>query len=154
MICQVTVEVSTHEEEDASLLAQQLDGWMALVDSLRTDAQVRLACIPSTDEALHDLITFAFVALHLFSAAGRHLSAVSDIIRLIKRLEEIHTKVQRVTTSLNLATKLVYNVSPRWLLYLNRCVTALSSEDIGAAGATVPFSLEPILLELEVGCYV
>ena len=34
------------------------------------------------------------------------------------------------------------------------CVTALSLEDLGAPGATVPFLLEPILLELEGGHYV
>ena len=109
MIRQGTVEASTHEEEDASLLAQKLDGWMVLADSFWTAAQVRMACILSTDEALHDLITFAFafVASHLFSVAGRHLSAVADLLRIIKRLEEIHTKVQGVTTSLHLAKKLV-----------------------------------------------
>ena len=88
---QGTVEVSTRGGADASLLAQQLDGRLDLVDSLRTAAQVRLAEIPSADEALRDLGTFAFVALHLFSAGGRHLSAVAELLCLIERLEEQHT---------------------------------------------------------------
>ena len=33
-------------------------------------------------------------------------------------------------------------------------MTASSSEDVGSPGATVPFSLEPIFLELESGRYV
>ena len=38
-------------------------------------------------------------------------------------------------------------------MYLNTCVTALYSEDLGASGATVPFSVELILIELEGGRY-
>ena len=34
------------------------------------------------------------------------------------------------------------------------CVTELSSEDVGAPGAMVPLSLDPILLGLEGGQYV
>ena len=36
-----------------------------------------------------------------------------------------------------------------WSLYLNKCVTTSSSEDIGATMATVPLLLDPILLKLE-----
>ena len=56
--------------------------------------RIRLAVIPSADEALRDLGTFAFVASHLFSAGGHHLSAVAEILRLIERLEELHTEVR------------------------------------------------------------
>ena len=59
-------------------------------------ARVRLAVIPSEDDDLRELGTFAFVALHLFSAGGHHLSAVAKLLRLIERLEELHTKVQGV----------------------------------------------------------
>ena len=57
--------------------------------------RVRLAVIPSADEALHDLGTLAFVASHLFSTGGgRHSPAVAKIIHLIERLEELQTEVQ------------------------------------------------------------
>ena len=154
MTCQGMVEASIREGADASLLAQQLDGRLASVDSLRTAARVRLACILYVDEALRDLGTFDFVASHLFSAAGRHASAVAELLRLIKRLDDLHTEVQGMITSPYLATTLLYNVLCWWSLYLNRCVTASSSEDVRAARATVPFSLEPILLKFEGGRYV
>ena len=44
--------MATHREADASLLAQQLDGRLALADSLRTVVRVRLAAIPFAEEAL------------------------------------------------------------------------------------------------------
>ena len=84
---QGTVEASTRGVADASLLAQQLDGHLALADSLRTAARVHMAAIPSADEALCDLGTFAFVASHLFSTGGRHFSTFTELIRLITRLE-------------------------------------------------------------------
>ena len=62
--------------------------------------------------------------------------------------------MQGMITTPHLPKTFLYDVLRLWSLYLNRCVTALSSEDIGAAGATVPFSLEPILLELGSGRYV
>ena len=62
-------------------------------------ARVRLAVIPSADKALRNLGTFAFVNSHLFSAGGCHLSAVAEILRLIERLEELHTEVQGMVSS-------------------------------------------------------
>ena len=59
-------------------------------------ARVRLAVTLSMDKALRNLGKFAFVALHLFSAGMRHLSAVSELLRLIERLQEIHNKAQGV----------------------------------------------------------
>ena len=50
------------------------------------DARVLLAFIPSADKALRDLGTFAFAASHLFYAGGSHLSAVSELLRLIERI--------------------------------------------------------------------
>ena len=38
-------------------------------------------------------------------------------------------------------------------MYLNRCVAAPSSENIGVLGATVTFLVEPILLKMECGRY-
>ena len=67
------VEASTRGCADASLLVQQLDGRLALADSLRMATRIRLAVIPSADEALCNLGTFAFVASHLFSAGGAPL---------------------------------------------------------------------------------
>ena len=85
--------MSTRGGADASLLAQQIDGRLASVDSLRTAARFCLAAILSADEALRDLGTFAFVASHLFSTGGWHLSAVAELLQLITRLEELHTEV-------------------------------------------------------------
>ena len=64
--------------------AQQLDGCLELADSLQMAATARLDVIPSTDKALRDLGTFAFVTSHLFSVGGIHLSAVADLICLIE----------------------------------------------------------------------
>ena len=75
--------MSTREGADASLLVQQLDGRLDLADSLQMAARVRLAVIPSAENALRDLGTFAFVTSHLFSAGGGHLSAVAKLLRFI-----------------------------------------------------------------------
>ena len=151
---QGSVEASTCGGANASLLAQQLDGRLDLSDSLRMATRIRLAVIPSTDEALRDLGTFAFVTLHLFSAGERHSSAVDELLRLIERLEELHTEVQGMISSPHLATTLLYDVSWRWSKYLNRCVAASASEVEEAPGDSVPFSLKPILVELEGGRYI
>ena len=117
-------ELAAHGGADVSLLAQQLDEHFSLADSLRTSTRVRLAAILSMYKALRNLVTFTFVALHLFFAGGRHLSSVADLLRLINSLEKIHTKVKGVVFPLHLAMTLLYDVSWRWILYLNRCVTA------------------------------
>ena len=57
-------------------------------------------------------------------------------------------------SSPHLATTLLYDVSRRWSQYLNRCVAASTSEVEEAPGASVPFSLEPILVKLEGGRYI
>ena len=67
MIHQGMVKALTRGGSDASLLAQQLDGQL---ESLWTAAQVRLATIPSADEALFGLGNFSFVASHLFYVGG------------------------------------------------------------------------------------
>ena len=79
------------------------------------------------------------------------MSAVAEILRLIERLEELHTEVQGVISPPHLATTLLFDVSRRWSQYLNRCVAALASEVVKEPGASVPFYLEPILVELEGG---
>ena len=61
---------------DASILVQQLYGSLSLADSLGMATRVCLATIPSVGEVLQVLGTFSFVASHLFSAGGRHLSAI------------------------------------------------------------------------------
>ena len=83
-------------------------------------ARIRLAVIPSADEALRDLGTFAFVASHLFSAGGRHSSAVAELFRLVERPEELHTEVQGMISSPHLATTLLFDVLWQWSQYLNR----------------------------------
>ena len=57
-------------------------------------------------------------------------------------------------SSPHLSTTLIYDVPQWWSLYLNRCVAVLESEALEAPGDNVPFTLDPILLELEVGRYV
>ena len=121
------VEVSICGGADASLLAQQLDGHLVLADSLQTAARVRLAAIPSADEELRELSTFAFVASHLFSTGRRHSYTVTEILRLITRLEELHTEVQGMISPPHLVMTLLFDFSRRWSLYLNRCVDVSAS---------------------------
>ena len=83
--------------------------------------------IPSVDEAFHNLGMFSFVELYLFSAGRRHSSDITDLLRLIERLKELHTEVQGIISSLHLSMTLIYDLSQRWSLYLNRCVPVLSS---------------------------
>ena len=113
--------------------------------------RVRLAVIPSADEALHDLGTFPFVASYLFFAGGRHSSTVTELFRLIERLEELHIEVQGMISSPHLAATLLFDVSWRWSQYPNRCVEALDLEVVEVPGGSVPFSLEPILVDMEGG---
>ena len=148
------VEASTCGGVDASLLEQQLDMHLASTDSLRTSARVRLSAIPSAEEALFNLGMFPFVVSHLFSEVGQHLSAVTELLCLVERLEELHTKVQGVISSPHLATKFLFGVLRWWSLYLNRCVDAFSSESLDAPGPNVPFSIKTIMVELEGGRYV
>ena len=154
MTRQVSVEVSTRGGAEASLLVQQLDGFLSLVDSLHMSAGVRLTAIPSGYEALSNLGTFAFVASPIFSAGWRHSSAVTELLRLIKRLEERHTEVQEMVSSPHIATTLLYDGLRRWIQCINRCVDVLDSEVVEAPGGRVPFFLEPILVELEGGRYI
>ena len=108
LTCQGLVDASNRGGTDVSLLMQQLDGHLVLADSLCMAVRVRLAVIPSTDESLRKLVTFAFVPSHLFSVGGRHFSAFVKLLRLIERLEELHTEVQGLISSLHLATTLLF----------------------------------------------
>ena len=65
------------------------------------------------EEALRDLGIFAFVAYHLFSMSGRHLPVIAELLRLIKRLEELRAKVQGMISSPHLATTLIFDVLHR-----------------------------------------
>ena len=107
---------------------------------MQVAVRVRLAVIPSVDEAFHDLGTLTFVASHLFSAGGRHSSAVADLLRLIERLEELHTEVQGMISSPHLSTTLLFDVSRQWSQYLYRCVAASASEVEGHWRPASPFS--------------
>ena len=141
--------MSTCGGSDASLLDQHQDGRLALVDSLLMASRVRLSTIPSVEEALLNLGTFAFVSLHLFYAGGQNLSVIADLLRLIGIPEDLHTEVQGMSSSPHLATTLLFNVLRRWSLYLNRCVSVSSSESLDAPGYYIPSFLDPILTELE-----
>ena len=94
---------------------------IASADSLQTATWVRLAVIPYVDKVLHNFSTFAFIALHLFYLSGRHTEAVVEILRPIDIMEELRTKIQGAISPPQLATKMIYNVSRWWSLYLNRC---------------------------------
>ena len=83
---QDTVEASTCGGADDSLLSHQLDGHLASTNSTWTATRVYLAAIPSADEALRDLGTFALVE-HLFYAGGRPSFAFTELLRLITKLE-------------------------------------------------------------------
>ena len=63
---------------------------------MQITVRVCFAVIPSTGEAFRDLGTFVFVSLQLFSVGRCHLSTAVELPRLIKILEELHTKVQGV----------------------------------------------------------
>ena len=54
-------------------------------------------------------------------------------------------------SSLHLSTTLLFDVSRQWILYLNRCVAALTSESLDAPGFQVPFLLDPIMADMEGG---
>ena len=89
--------------------------------------------------------------MHLLSTNGRHSSAITELLRLIEIMEELHTEVQGMISSLHLSTTLLFDVSRQWILYLNRCVAALVLESLDTPGCCAPFPLEPILSALEGG---
>ena len=92
---------------------------------------------------------FYFVVLNLFSVGGWHSYAITELLCLIKILEELYTKMHGMISSLHLATTIIFDVLRRWSLYLNRCVVAFAPQSLDDSGCHVPFSLEPILAELE-----
>ena len=61
-----------------------------------TEARVYLVAILSTGEALHYLGTFVFITSYLLSASERHLPDIVEIIRLVERMNELHTEVQGI----------------------------------------------------------
>ena len=103
--------------------------------------QVRLAAISSADEALRKLGNFDFVASHVFSADRRHAAVIVDMLRIIERLEELHNKVQGVIKHPYLETTLPFDMSHWWSIYLNICVTELSSDDVRGPGEMMNFLL-------------
>ena len=76
------------------------------------------------------------------------MSAIAELLRLIERLEDLHTGVQGMISSPQLSTTLLFDMSRQWSLYLNRCVAALAPESLDTLGCHVPFLLDPILAEL------
>ena len=77
---------------------------------MQTSMGVYIESILSTDEVLSNLGTFTFVALHLFYVGGRNFQAISELLRLIERLEELQTNVQVIITSPRLSMSLLYYV--------------------------------------------
>ena len=75
--------------------------------SLWMDARARLSVTPSAEEALCNLGMLAFVASHLFSASGWQESSIAELLFLIERLDELHTKVQGMILTPLLAATLL-----------------------------------------------
>ena len=69
-------------------------------------------------------------------------------------LEELRIETQVVITSPHVFTTLLYNVSWWWSLYLTSCVATLASEALVAPGSSVPFLIEPTLVDIDGGRYV
>ena len=136
---------------DASFLAQQINRRLSLADSLQTATRFRLAVIPFVCKALRDLGKLAFIPLHMFSTGGRYSPAISELLRFIERLKDLHTEIQVMISYPHLATTIMYDVSWRWIHYLNRCADASSSEVAEASGDRFIFSIDPILVNLEGG---
>ena len=111
-------------------------------------ARVCLSAIPYVDKALCDPGTFVFVTLHLFSAGRRHSYSVAKLLRLIYRLEELHTEVHGMISYPHLDKTLLFDVSRGWSQYLNRRVASSDSEVVEAPGGSIPLSLEPILFDM------
>ena len=82
------------------------------------------------------------------------MSAIAELLRLITKLEELHTKEQGMISSPNLATLLLFDVSRRWSLCLNGCMAASALECLDVPGCQAPFLLEPILADMEGGRYI
>ena len=59
--------------------------------------------------------------------------------------------MQGKISSPHLSTALLYNLSWRWSLYLNRCVAEFGLEDLVG---NISFTLDPILLKMEGGHYI
>ena len=78
---------------------------------------------------LQDLGKFSFVASNIFSARGWHAASGAELLRLIERLEELHTKLKGTTTPPQLSTTLLFDVSRGYL------------EGVGDPRATVLFLL-------------
>ena len=93
---------------DAPLLYQQLNLRLALEYSLWTAAQVHLAVTLYVDDTLRELGNFSFVAADLFSAGRRHTVAVSDLLRLTERLEDLQTEAQGMITNPHLSMTLIF----------------------------------------------
>ena len=56
--------------------------------------------------------------------------------------------MQGMTSFPHLATTLIFDVSRRWIQYLNRCVAASASEVAEALRSSVPFSVKLVLVDL------
>ena len=69
------------------------------------------------------------------------MSEVAELLHLIEILEELQTEVQGMILSPHLATTLIFGVSQRWSLYLNRCVAASASESLDAPGFQFPLQI-------------
>ena len=62
--------------------------------------------------------------------------------------------MQGTILSPHLAPPLLNDVSQRWSQYINRCVSASAYEVVEALGSSIPFSLKPILANMEGGHYI
>ena len=73
IMCNFTVDLSTHTRSNASLLDQHLDGHLASMDALWTATKVHLEVISISENSFCVLGVFDFVMLQLFAAPGSAL---------------------------------------------------------------------------------
>ena len=107
--------------------------------------------ISSTDEALCNLGTYYFAVLHLLSAGGTHEVEITEILRPIENMEDLHTNTQGIITPPHIDKTIMLDVYRLRSLYLNRCGAASSSKDLGLPRATATFSIDSTPLKFEGG---
>ena len=70
-----------------------MDREMVYVEALQVNTKIHLVVIPTEEDALIDLETFSFIASCIFTVGIYHSLAVTEILHLIERLKDIHTKM-------------------------------------------------------------
>ena len=101
-----------------------------------------MAVIPTVDNPLCDLVTFSYDMLRLLMGGVRNSMAVTNIIHLIERMEELRTKAKGILTSHLIAKIFLFDIHNHLYQFINRCLTSLTLEYPTATSMVVPFYLE------------